>query len=466
VAAPLTGSSAAEWSPLSGFQESHAGDSCIAGPSFLGLAADARVIDFEEEPPRRHLVRYVVAGVLSALIMLAAISYRAYLPQMELKHWAQVRQVGLQYWTPVRVAGMRYWTPVRAAGMHYADLAAGYLRKFRGEGNRTVAANNAPLSASPGPEDKQALEAVQAGADNSPGAAVESTPASATSALTSDRPAPPPAAADEEETESIADSGQQMQAQPSASQAANAQSVSPQQSAQAASADSSEKLPQAKAQPAPSETALASADAASRPGVNAAGAAAIQPRSTITVRGQYKDPAAQSQGAPPARELPQRDTEPYGQPTANVKTGLPRPPEHLPATTAAGESEYRLALATSNGDLARALLWRAISHGNTDAQVRLGEMYIYGQGVPPNCGQGLVLLRSAAQKGNARASSKLGALYSTGKCVPQDRVTAYRWFSQALQSDPANEWVSTNRQIVWRQMSPEERALAAGNGNQ
>ena len=92
-------------------------------------------------------------------------------------------------------------------------------------------------------------------------------------------------------------------------------------------------------------------------------------------------------------------------------------------------------------------------------------MYIYGQGMAPNCGQGLVLLRSAAQKGNVQARSKLGVLYATGKCVPQNRIEAYRWLSLALESDPASQWVSANREIIWRQMSPEERAMAAEDRN-
>jgi Sel1 repeat-containing protein len=126
-----------------------------------------------------------------------------------------------------------------------------------------------------------------------------------------------------------------------------------------------------------------------------------------------------------------------------------------------GQGEYQQALTTTNPDVARALLWRATALGNSDAQVRLADMYIYGQGVPQNCDQGLLLLRSAAQKANARARSRLGALYATGKCVSQDRVQAYRWLSLALNADQTSEWTEKNRQMVWRQMSPEERARAA-----
>jgi len=79
--------------------------------------------------------------------------------------------------------------------------------------------------------------------------------------------------------------------------------------------------------------------------------------------------------------------------------------------------------------------------------------------VPANCEQGIVLLRSAALAGYSHARSKLGALYAAGKCVAQDRVEAYRWLSLALETDPGSEWVSTNRQMVWNQMSASERAM-------
>ncbi len=103
-------------------------------------------------------------------------------------------------------------------------------------------------------------------------------------------------------------------------------------------------------------------------------------------------------------------------------------------------------------------MWRATALGNADAQVRLADMYIYGDGVPQNCDQGLVLLRSAAQKANSRARGKLGALYATGKCVSQNRVEAYRWLSLALNGNQGSEWTEKNREMVWREMSPDERS--------
>jgi TPR repeat protein len=127
----------------------------------------------------------------------------------------------------------------------------------------------------------------------------------------------------------------------------------------------------------------------------------------------------------------------------------------------AGQREYQQALGATNPEVARALLWRATALGNSDAQVRLADMYIYGQGVPKNCDQGLILLRLAAQRANPQAQAKLGALYATGVCVSQDRVQAYRWLTLALKDGQRSEWTEQNRQMVWRQMSPEERSRAA-----
>jgi len=88
------------------------------------------------------------------------------------------------------------------------------------------------------------------------------------------------------------------------------------------------------------------------------------------------------------------------------------------------------------------------------------ESYLYGRGVPRSCDQAMVYLRAAAQQPNAKARSQMGALYATGRCVPQDRVVAYQWFSRALNTDPHNVWLERNREMLWRQMSEDERQRA------
>jgi TPR repeat protein len=167
--------------------------------------------------------------------------------------------------------------------------------------------------------------------------------------------------------------------------------------------------------------------------------------------------AGQTQAVEP-KQLATGGPRPAAEP---VKAAAPKPTDRQSSKPVAGQGEYQQALVITNPEAARVLLWRATALGNSDAQVRLADMYIYGQGVPQNCDQGLVLLRSAAQKANALAQGKLGALYAAGTCVSQDRVQAYRWLTLALNDGQRSEWTAKNRQMVWRQMSPEERSRAA-----
>ena len=72
----------------------------------------------------------------------------------------------------------------------------------------------------------------------------------------------------------------------------------------------------------------------------------------------------------------------------------------------------------------------------------------------------MVLLKTAAEKDNARARNRLASMYATGSCVQRDRVQAYRWLSSALAANPHSDWAQQNRDLIWQQMTPEERAAA------
>lgn len=88
----------------------------------------------------------------------------------------------------------------------------------------------------------------------------------------------------------------------------------------------------------------------------------------------------------------------------------------------------------------------------------LGEKYLYGRGVPQNCNQALVYFRAAAEQANAPAMSHLGAMYSSGQCVTMSRTTAYKWFARAQNADPGNQWREKNMNMLWREMTAQERA--------
>lgn len=95
-----------------------------------------------------------------------------------------------------------------------------------------------------------------------------------------------------------------------------------------------------------------------------------------------------------------------------------------------------------------------------DSLVSEGEKYLYGNGVPQNCERAQKDILAAARQENAKAYTLLGAMYATGHCVSRDLPTAYRWFARALHQDPGNTRLQQNLEVIWRQMTPEERQVA------
>lgn len=92
--------------------------------------------------------------------------------------------------------------------------------------------------------------------------------------------------------------------------------------------------------------------------------------------------------------------------------------------------------------------------------VAQGEKYLYGRGAPKSCDNAVKSFQAAAQEKNARAMSQLGSLYATGVCLPYDRAQAYQWFSRALQVDRSNTYLEHNLNMLWRDMSAEEKTRA------
>ena len=90
-----------------------------------------------------------------------------------------------------------------------------------------------------------------------------------------------------------------------------------------------------------------------------------------------------------------------------------------------------------------------------------GEKYLYGHGVRQDCNQALIYFKGAAESNNAPAMSHLGAMYASGRCVTPNRVMAYKWFARAGEVEPANQWISRSMNMLWRDMTPQERASVA-----
>jgi TPR repeat protein len=80
--------------------------------------------------------------------------------------------------------------------------------------------------------------------------------------------------------------------------------------------------------------------------------------------------------------------------------------------------------------------------------------------VPQNCDRALISLRAAANRQNSRALSLLGTMYGTGHCVARDLPNAYRWFALASRQQSDNTWIQRNLEMIWREMTPQERQLA------
>ena len=95
-----------------------------------------------------------------------------------------------------------------------------------------------------------------------------------------------------------------------------------------------------------------------------------------------------------------------------------------------------------------------------DKLLAAGEKYLYGSGVAENCALAQKNLRAAAQRSNTRAQSILGTMYATGHCVDRDLPMAYRWFAKALHQDPNNNRIQRDLEVLWRQMTADERQLA------
>jgi hypothetical protein len=219
---------------------------------------------------------------------------------------------------------------------------------------------------------------------------------------------------------------------------------------------STEQSPAASSQPA------SSTQATPLPGSDSAATAAnSQPSSSSASQTSARSQLQQSPGAAP----PAVDTKAPADSNTETAIAEPGKPIEAPVPKVSskpqpGQQELAKAVGASDPAAAAAWLWKATSRGNPVAPVRLADMYIKGQGVPRSCEQALVLLRSAATKENAPARNRLAALYANGTCVARDRVKAYQLMSSALAADPTSEWAQQNRQTLWNEMTPEERAEA------
>ncbi|MGH9529813.1 MAG: hypothetical protein ACRD2S_07845 [Terriglobales bacterium] len=106
----------------------------------------------------------------------------------------------------------------------------------------------------------------------------------------------------------------------------------------------------------------------------------------------------------------------------------------------------------------------AIPNPAEDSTFLEGQKYLYGTGgVASNCPRALQYLTTSAGNNNSKAQSTLATMYATGHCVPRDLPLAYRWFARALHQDPRNTRLDRDVEIMWNQMTPQEKQLALKN---
>jgi outer membrane biosynthesis protein TonB len=224
-----------------------------------------------------------------------------------------------------------------------------------------------------------------------------------------------------------------------------------------------------------STTPPPTASATGAPSTTAAQPSAATPPPQSPVSNSTPKPTAESSPKTPptpaesTTKNPSASTSQPGKPSAAVANSDTTAAVHKPASdqaatpkpSALGADEMARAKNASDPAATAAWLWKATAKGNPDAPVQLADLYIKGEGVPRSCEQAMVLLKTAAEKENARARNRLAAMYATGNCVNRNRVEAYRWVSSALAANPSSQWAQQNRDLLWQQMTPEERAAAA-----
>lgn len=189
-------------------------------------------------------------------------------------------------------------------------------------------------------------------------------------------------------------------------------------------------------QPAPESQAASTAGAA--PQTKASGSAPAQPGGSSGAA----EPAPKQSGEAAAK--PEEASPAETQPVAKEKTAAAAKPI---SKTAQAKSEPAVPSTTYEDQL-----------------VADGEKYLYGNGVPRNCARAQKSFLAAAQRSSAKAESMLGAMYATGHCVTRDLPAAYRWFARALHQDPGNTRFARDLEILWKQMTAEERQIAVRSG--
>jgi len=215
---------------------------------------------------------------------------------------------------------------------------------------------------------------------------------------------------------------------------------------------------------APTQTANSTPPPPAASAATPANAAPAPPATDQAQTGSQPAPAAPAinaaSGNPPAAE----NAAPSGSASpAPSQAAVPAQAPTAPAAESASETEAQKTppppAAAKPPVTPAAQIVRASSPAGEGLEAE-GEKYLYGSGVPANCNRALKDLLDAAARSNEKAQSVLATMYATGHCVPRDSALAYRWFAKALHQDPSNARLKRDLEVLWNQMTPDERQMA------
>ncbi|HXW89239.1 MAG TPA: hypothetical protein VEK33_01705 [Terriglobales bacterium] len=200
--------------------------------------------------------------------------------------------------------------------------------------------------------------------------------------------------------------------------------------------------------PIPTSTAEA---AAASPNANASPA---NPATSVGDLPANPTPNPPQNSAPPAPTAP-------AIPNPNPQPEAAKPEQALENQPQTAKEEAPTALSQASKSTQPQVQKPAPVRTPSDQLEADGEKYLYGTGgVSADCSRAVKDLSSAAGQGNAKAYSVLGTIYATGHCADRDLPLAYHWFAKALQQDSGNTRLQRDLQVLWNQMSDDERQVA------
>jgi cytoskeletal protein RodZ len=203
----------------------------------------------------------------------------------------------------------------------------------------------------------------------------------------------------------------------------------------------------------PAGPATAATQQQTQSALSSAPARPVTPPNAEAVAQELGPPAPESGNDPAPRTAATREGPPAALDPASVSEESPSDPPDV-------AEKHDAPAAAEKAAAEKALDAPVPAEQKPSTMLVRAQQFLRGRGVEQNCEQGLLYLRAAAQKNEPAAAVQMGALYASGHCVHQDRVMAYRWFNSAHELEPANQWILRNMDLLWGQMTEQERRLA------